>query len=401
MGRRRARRGLVIRGAGAVLGALVAGALVVSMQLPLLHPPSTASVATAPWSIHAAPALAWPATGEAALAVPSLGVLMTHHDHVVPIASLTKMMTAYVTLQHLPLALGQTGPCYVVTSADVATYGVMAHEDESSAAVVAGESLCEVQLLEGLLIHSAGNYAVILAEHVATSPTQFVTLMNNTAAQLGLRATHYADVSGFSSQSVSSASDQARLAALLMRSPVVRSIVIQSSVDLPVAGVVTTFTPFVGVGHVIGVKSGRTSAAGGCDVLAMTFREGRNVRVLYAVVLGQRGGDLLGPAGDAALALAQSGVANRIQHVIARGSVVAEVGWSGHRTAAVAARRAVVTWWAANGRPKFVVRWRHFTHVIRRGEVVGTVRVEGVTTVRVPLVATTTVAPASLWQRLR
>lgn len=326
---------------------------------------------------------------------------MSHHDRVVPIASLTKMMTAYVTLQHLPLALGATGPCYVVTSADVATYDVMVHEDQSSVAVVAGESLCESQLLEGLLIHSAGNYAEMLAELVAVTPAKFVVLMNDEAAQLGLRATHYDDVSGFSSLSVSSASDQVRLAVLLMRSSVIRSIVIQSSVDLPVAGVVSTFTPYVGVNHVIGVKSGRTSEAGGCDVLAMTFRDGQHVRVLYAVVLGQRGGDLLGPAGEAALALAQSGVANRIQHVIARGTVVADIGWSGHETTAVAARRVVVTWWAANGQPRLVATWRHFTHVIHRGELVGTLRVEGMTTVDVPLVATKRVTPASLWQRLR
>ena len=384
-----------------MLGALVAGALVVSMQLPLLHPRSIAFVTAPPWSSHIAPSLAWPVNGESALAVPSLDVFMTHHDRAVPIASLTKMMTAYVTLQHLPVALGATGPCYVVTSADVTTYDVMIHEDESSVAVVAGESLCEVQLLEGLLVHSAGNYAVMLAELVAATPAQFVTLMNFDARQLGLRATHYDDVAGFSPLSVSTASDQVRLAVLLMRSPLIRSIVIQSSVDLPVAGVVATFTPFVGVDHVIGVKSGRTFAAGGCDVLAITFREGRHVRVLYAVVLGQRGGDLLGPAGEAALALAQSGVANRIQHVIARGTVVADVGWSGHETTAVAARRVVVFWWAANGQPRLVATWRHFTHVIHRGERVGTLRVDGFTSVRVPLVASKRVTPASLWQRLR
>ena len=45
-----------------------------------------------------------------------------HDNAVVPIASLTKMMTAYVALKNLPLALGETGPCHVVTSDDVETY---------------------------------------------------------------------------------------------------------------------------------------------------------------------------------------------------------------------------------------------------------------------------------------
>lgn len=384
-----------------MLGATLASALVISMQLPLLHQRSTTTITWARWSSRASTPLAWPTTGEAALAVPSFGVLVTHHDRVVPIASLTKMMTAYVTLQHLPLSVGETGPCYVVTSSDVATYNAMVSSDESSAAVVVGESLCEAQLLEGLLVHSAGNYAVMLAELVATTPSQFVTLMNDDAARLGLNATHYDDVSGFSSLSVSTARDQARLATLIMRSSLIRSIVILPSVELPVAGLVGSFTPFVGTNSVIGVKSGRTSEAGGCDVLAMTFQEGRRTRVLYAVVLGQRGGDLLGPAGDAALALATSGVANRIQHVIARGTVVGQIGWPGHETSIVAARRVVVSWWATQGTPHFGWTWRHFTHVITRGEVVGTLSVEGVANARVALVARAHVAPATLWQRLR
>ena len=49
---------------------------------------------------------------------------------------------------------------------------------------------------------------------------------------------------------------------MLMKSPLVRAIVDQTSVTLPVAGTVSSFTPFVGVDNVIGVKSGRTAAAG-------------------------------------------------------------------------------------------------------------------------------------------
>jgi len=384
-----------------MLGAALAGAIMVSMQLPLLHPRSQARVTMAPWPTSAAPKLAWPSVGSAALDIPSLGVLRTHADHVAPIASLTKMMTAYVTLKHLPLSMNQSGTCLYVSSSDLETYAVMKQLDESSVPVVVGEQICEYQLLEGLLVHSAGNFAVMLADLVAGSQDQFVALMNDEAAKLGLTQTHYADVSGFSASSVSSARDQAKLAVLLMKSPLVRSIVIQPSVDLPVAGVQGSFTPYVGFDHVIGVKSGRTSAAGGCDVLAMTFQVGAKTRVLYAVILGARGGDLLGPAGDEALALADTAVANQIQHVIARGTVVARMGWDHHETAVVTAHAVHLTWWAAQGQPRLVVTWRYFTHAVRRGQVVGTLRVEGTTSARVPLVAAQNVAPATLWQRLR
>ena len=59
------------------------------------------------------------------------GVCVRHDDDVVPIASLTKMMTAYVALKKLPLGLGETGPCHVVTDDDVVTYQQLVGIDES------------------------------------------------------------------------------------------------------------------------------------------------------------------------------------------------------------------------------------------------------------------------------
>jgi len=67
----------------------------------------------------------------------------------------------------------------------------------------------------------------------------------------------------------------------------------------------------------------------------------------------------------------------------------------------VTAHAVHLTWWAAQGQPRLVVTWRYFTHAVRRGQVVGTLRVEGTTSARVPLVAAQNVAPATLWQRLR
>ncbi len=292
-----------------LLGTALAAGIVLSMQLPLMNQAATFSLTLGRIAPAASvPPLAWPKLGSAALLIPSLGIEKTWNDHVVPIASLTKMMTAYVTLKALPLGVGETGPCLTVGAADVALYQQMASQSESSAEGVRGERLCEFQLLNGLLVHSAGNYAVLLATLVSGSSPTFIARMNATASTLGLNSTHYVDESGFSPQSVSTALDQARLARLLMESPLVRSIVIQSEVTLPVAGTLGTFTPYVGIDHVIGVKSGRTDAAGGCDVMAMTFVQGGQTRIIYAVVLGQRGGALLGPAGDAALALSESAI---------------------------------------------------------------------------------------------
>lgn len=399
--KRRARRGVLLRFAAMVLGAAIAVGGVVVMQLPLLHSASHAQVGRISSGQRAASPLAWPAGVSAAVDIPSLSYLRSENDSVVPIASLTKMMTAFVTLSRLPLQPGESGPCWTVTATDVATYQTMLAENQSSAAVTAGEQLCEFDLLEGLLVHSAGNYAVMLAELVAGSTVRFVTWMNDEATRLGLGSTHYADVSGFSPQSVSSASDQARLAVRLMRSPVVRSIVVQPSVTLPVAGRLYSYTPFVGVDHVIGVKSGRTSEAGGCDVLALQTRFAGRFQTIYAVILGARGGDLLGPAGSDALALADSVLANRRVTVIPRHAVVGRIGWPGHMTPVQTAHRLVVSWWALRTTPSLVVRWRTFHRVIRRGELVGWLRASGTNVRPVAIRARARVAPSSLLERLR
>ena len=52
----------------------------------------------------------------------------------------------------------------------------------------------------------------------------------------------------------------------------------QSSVTLPVAGTISTYTPLLGLDGVIGVKSGFTTAAGGCDVLGGRPDRARAVR---------------------------------------------------------------------------------------------------------------------------
>jgi D-alanyl-D-alanine carboxypeptidase (penicillin-binding protein 5/6) len=385
-----------------LLGLVVAGALIVGMQLPLLHEPSNVHVTLrAITSANPSTPLAWPAVGSAALDIPSLGVLEGYHDEVVPIASLTKLMTTYVALKKLPLGIDQTGPCHTVTSDDVTTYEEMKGLGESIVEVVEGEQLCEKDLLNGLLVHSAGNYAVMLANMVSGTNDAFIALMNQEAGTMSLTGTHYDDVTGFSPGSVSTALDQARLAATLMKSALVRAIVIQTSVILPVAGTVDTFTPFLGVDNIIGVKSGRTLKAGGCDVMAMTFSDGSATRVLYAAVLGQRGGDLLGPAGEAALALANSAVASRLHHIFVKNRAVGEISWNGRQVGFGLTHQREVWWWPAQAALRVSVRVRRFTSSIHRGEVVGRLVVYGVKRHTFTLRALGDLSPPSLLQRLR
>jgi len=379
----------------------VAGAMVVAMQLPLLHQPSTSSVSLAALSVPAPGHVAWPATASAALLIPALGVQRTSNDRVVPIASLTKMMTAYVVLAALPLSVGATGPCLTVTRDDVLVYDQMQATNQSSAAVAAGETLCEATLLDGLLVHSASNYALLLARLTWGDEATFVARMNTDAAALGLTHTRYVDVSGYLPGSVSTALEQARLAAIIMRSPVVRAIVDQSSVTLPVAGTLGSYTPYVGIDHVVGVKSGRTDAAGGCDVMAMTFVVAGQTQLAYAVVLGARGGDLLGPAGDEALALAQSVLNSEHTLRVDAGAVVGTLGWGSRYSDVVTENPLTLQWFTALHGANVSVHIYPQTSLVRPGTVVGWLEVTAGSLHRVALTVAHAISPETLLERLR
>jgi D-alanyl-D-alanine carboxypeptidase (penicillin-binding protein 5/6) len=309
------------------------------------------------------------------------------------------MMTVFVALERYPLSVDETGPCVVVNDDDVLAYQEDKSEDDSAVIVTSGEQLCEIDLLDGVLVHSAANYADLLASMVSPTPEAFVARMNQTARNLGLRHTHYADDTGVSDDSVSTALDQAKLAAVLMRSPLVRSIVDQTEVDLPVAGFVNTFTPLVGEHDVVGVKSGRTSAAGGCDVMALAYRLNARRHLVYAVVLGQRGGNVLAKAGQAALALATSAETSQVDVGFAKGAVLGTIGFGNDVVPFGLAHESHVFWWDQHNDHPLQIKLRHLGEKIRRGEVVGWIEVHSVER-PVPLVALRSVTAPTLWHRI-
>src|SRR5947209_6450557 len=235
-----------------------------------------------------APALPWPAQGEAALVVDGFGqVGSSGGQSPVPMASTAKLMTALLVLEDHPLALSEPGPTLTVTRADVNTFLAQRNQNESVVPVVAGEQLTEYQVLQGLLLPSASNFAEMLATWDVGGAPAFVGRMNTRAAALGMSATHHADVSGFSPQSVSISADLIKLGQTAMRLPVLAQIVGQSQATLPVAGVVRNLDTLLGQGGVIGIKTGHTDEAGGGFVVAAGLTiDGLSQRV-YGAVLGQ------------------------------------------------------------------------------------------------------------------
>ena len=254
------------------------------------------------------PAATWPRRGQAAFVLGSGRPAVSPHEQPVAIASLAKVMTAYLTLKRYPLSGAQDGFTIAVTEAQAQAEAEAAAQGQSVVAVRAGELLTERQLLEALLIPSGNNIAEMLAGLVTGNKTRFVAEMNAEARTLGMDHTTYTDPSGFDPSTVSTAADQLRVFEQAMRYPVFRQIVSMASVTLPVAGTLTNFNPLIAEGYA--GKTGSDSAAGGCLAFFTRVTVGGRRQTAAGVVLGQgQGRDtsaLLAAAGEAAERLVDS-----------------------------------------------------------------------------------------------
>jgi D-alanyl-D-alanine carboxypeptidase (penicillin-binding protein 5/6) len=252
---------------------------------------------------EALPSTVWPPHGQAAVQVGQSQVQAGPNQHAAPIASVAKLMTAYLVLHDHPLQLDQDGPTITLTDADVADTDRRRRQQESVVSIAAGEQLTELQTLQALLLPSANNIAAVLARWDAGSVDRFVARMNATARSLGMTHTRYTDPSGYDDATVSTAADQVRIVDRAMHLPVFASIVATPSATLPVAGTVHNTNRLLGHNGFVGVKTGSDKAAGGC----FAFRAIRRIHgmrtTITGVVLGQPGYDLVdaGPAAAAAI----------------------------------------------------------------------------------------------------
>ena len=241
---------------------------------------------------EALPSTVWPAHGQAAFVQTGQSQVQAGpNQHAAPIASVAKVMTAYLVLRDHPLRPGEDGPTITLTEADVADTDRRRGQGESVVSIAAGEQLTERQALQALLLPSANNIAAVLARWDAGSADRFVARMNATARSLGMTQTRYTDPSGYDDATVSTAADQVRIVDRAMRLPVFASIVATPSATLPVAGTVHNTNTLLGHDGFVGVKTGSDDAAGGCFAFqAIRWIDGKRTTIT-GVVLGQPGHD--------------------------------------------------------------------------------------------------------------
>ncbi len=259
---------------------------------------------------------------------PATGEVLAQHGAWarVPIASITKLMTVIVALEHAKWT------DVVRVRPGAAAVG------ESTVHLRAGERLTVGDLVKAALIQSANDAAVALADYVGHGDrTAFVSMMNAKAQELGLERTRFLRPDGLDVRGhYSTAKDVTTLAEFAMRNPRIRATVRIRDDTIAGGRHLHTWNDLLGVFKgLYGVKTGHTGTAGWCEVAAVR----RNGVTLYTTVLGsptrsQRNADLA--------SLLRWGISRyRSVWLVPRGHVYlkASVGYGKDSVPIVAARR--------------------------------------------------------------
>ncbi len=200
-----------------------------------------------------------------------------------PIASLTKIMTGLLVLE-------ESHPADIVTVAPDAVIPEDSRPGVSALGLEAGERISVENLLFALLLQSANDAAVALADHVSGTQARFVRDMNARGAALGMRRTRFRSPNGLDDRGYSTARDLMTLTRTAMAIPRFEDIVATRFHAIPAPDGVTRHIQNRDAllwlyASATGVKTGYTTRAGYC-VIATAEREGRR---LVTVVLGAPG----------------------------------------------------------------------------------------------------------------
>jgi D-alanyl-D-alanine carboxypeptidase (penicillin-binding protein 5/6) len=197
-----------------------------------------------------------------------------HPRRELPIASLTKMMTALIVAQR-----------HALTERVLITPRTLRYAGSGIGLLPGGKRVMLKPLLYGLMLVSGNDAAIALAQHDARTLDGFVRRMNVRAQQLGLTCSRFSSPSGIKDEGNHSCPlDLATLARMDLADPVVRRIIGARRLRMrfPIKGGyldLFNINPFIDDPGVTGVKTGLTNAAGRCYVITAKIN-GRHLGVV-------------------------------------------------------------------------------------------------------------------------
>lgn len=203
-----------------------------------------------------------------------------------PIASITKIVTALVVLEKHPLDLAIPGPTIEFTQADVNIRQKFVAINGNVSPVRSGLTLSQRDVLNIVLIESANNYAESLATWAFGSEEAYILAAQAWLADNSLTNTTITDSTGMSPSNTSTPSDLVQLGKLALANPLISEIVSTKQVSIPQIGVYENRNELVGVDGIRGIKTGTLDESGACLLFAADYLIGETPLTVVGVVLG-------------------------------------------------------------------------------------------------------------------
>jgi len=247
----------------------------VTIAEPIVEPAPPASVATPDFGAAGIAASGWASP-----------LTITGDDTPRPMASITKVITALVALEALPLGAGEEGPSITLTELDERYYAEAEANAESRVPASAGQVLTERDVLEAMLLRSGGNYARTLADWAYGDQEAFLAAAREWLAVNGMSSTTITEPTGAHPGNASTIADLLKLGALALSQPAIAEIVRQSTAEVPGVGLIDTTNTLLGIDGVDGIKTGTTPEAGACLLFSTDIVVGAETITLIGAVLG-------------------------------------------------------------------------------------------------------------------
>ncbi len=293
-----------------------------------------------------AAAPAWPGYGASAIgAVGYPGVLAASgSEKPLPMASITKIVVALTVLAAKPLAVDESGPAVIMTSADVALYASYKKVDGKVVPVNAGEVYTQRDLLDLTLIESANNYSSTLANWAFGSEEAFVAKAREWVAAHDLSSLQIVDSTGLDPGNRGTASDLIELGRIALADPLVAAIVGTDTLTMHDVGLVENSNELLGTSGVTGIKTGTLDEYGANLLFSAVYPIGSSTVTVIGVVLGGADHDTLNVAITRLLASVRAGFHEVDVSDVGEAFASYTTAWGQTADAAAAAEAVLLTW---------------------------------------------------------
>ncbi|MHC5795494.1 D-alanyl-D-alanine carboxypeptidase family protein [Lacisediminihabitans sp. FW035] len=352
--RRRLRR----RISGLVVLLVIVAAVGTYLPLTLLAPLHNATlVATKPKIIQpGAGMITLPSVGASAVSVTgaeafpatvgSNGILASSGGAgPLPIASISKLITALVVLEVKPLRETDPGPTLAFSKADHDLYDQYYVLGASVEPMKTGSTMSERDALGLMLVASACNYADAVSTWAFGSRSRYLGAVKNWLAAHGLKSTTIVEPTGIDARNVSTPADLIALGKLAMANPAIASLVGSRSIVVPGVGGLSNNNISLGSEGIDGIKTGTLESAGSSLLFSASVEVGlRKPITIVGVILGGYSRETVDSEAQAMIRSIRSGF--HVVQLVGAGTAVGKYStpWKDGARVVTESRASVLTW---------------------------------------------------------